>query len=245
MAERARCVLVLGLGCEYLRDLPVSFPPLPDGLPGVERCGSPTAWDRDGDSISDSIERNNGSEGYLPLDPDRCDPDPSTPRGDYFAGSLDGGINLTDRGSGYVHAYGPDRVDSDDWGTLELINCLEAAGRHAAGARRTLTVLDLSLRRGGSFSPHRSHQNGLDADLRYLRKDRRAAPLDLRYAPGEYAERATLQLFRALVRECPVRVILVDLDRLGFDNGDLARPVLVHAPGHSNHFHLRLDKPRD
>lgn len=240
--------LVLAIaGCEsFSLPDPPSIPGLPPPPgPTPASCGAATPWDRDGDTISDNIERNNRAEGYHALDPGRCDADPSSARGSYADGRLRGGLNLTDRGTGYRHHYGPDAVDSDDWATLEMINCLEAVSRRQQGVGRPLTVLDLSLRRGGPFPPHRTHQNGLDADLRYLRKDRRLAPLDLRLAPKEYARGATRQLFRALVRECAVAVILVDLDRIGFGNEVLDRPVLVHAPGHSNHFHLRLETPRD
>ncbi len=243
---RPAILALLVVGCDAGLQFPIEFPEPPADPPvAPASCGQTTSWDRDGDGISDSVERNNQAEGYLPLDPDRCDADPSTALGTYADGGLSLGLNLTDRGSGYVHVRGSDAVDTDDWGTLEMVNCLEAAARYAQSRNRELTVLDLSLRRGGAFPPHRTHQNGLDADLRYLRKDRRAAPLDLRFAPGQHAVKATRLLFRALLRECAVNVILVDLERLGFGNEALERPVLVHAPGHSNHFHLRLNKPEE
>ncbi len=233
---------VLVLGCQIILDeLPDDLPPIPWPVPA--QCGQVAAWDRDGDGISDSIETNNAREGYLALDPSRCDPDPSAPRGSHRRGSLRGGVNLTDRGTGYLHLRGGDRVDRDDWGTLELVNCLEAASRTAHNLGRELGVLDMSLRRGGHFPPHRNHQNGLDADVRYLRRDRRQVPLDLRTSPRQYDASATRQLMNAIVRHCDVRVIYVDLPRLGFGNRDLTKPVLVHASGHSNHFHLSLEKP--
>ncbi len=52
------------------------------------------------------------------------------------------------------------------YGTAELIGTIEQAAR--AMYRRTgaqLVVNDLSREQGGKFRPHRSHQNGLDADI--------------------------------------------------------------------------------
>jgi hypothetical protein len=213
-------------------------PPPPAPTPPV--CGTVEPWDGDGDAVSDPTEQNNPA-----FDRFACDTDPSRPEGTFYSGRLDGGVNLTDRGPGYRHLRGSDAVDSDDWASLALVNCIESVGRAWEASGRRINVNDLSQRPGGRFRPHRSHQNGLDADLRYVRKDGADAPLDLRRAPEAYDAAATQELLRLFLRHCDVALFFADVDRLGFADSDLAsdRDVLAYAPGHSNHFHLRLNPP--
>lgn len=205
-------------------------------------CGDVRPWDQDGDGLSDTVESNNAGEGFHDFRSDRCEDDPSRAVGTWYEGHLEGGINLNDRGNGFVHHRGTDSVDSDDWADLTMIRCLEAVGRAFEDTGLRLNVNDLARRQGRHFAPHRSHQNGLDADLRYVRRDGKDAPLDLRFHPEAYDLEATQEVMRLLVEHCPVEVIFVDLERLGFDNGSLGQrhQVLRHASGHSNHFHLRL-----
>lgn len=231
------------------RETPPTDNPSPDRSEATGRpipdCGDQRPWDSDGDGLSDAVERNNAGEGYHDFRLDRCEDNPSRAIGTWYEGHLEAGINLSDRGTGYLHNRGGDAVDSDDWGELTMISCLEAAGRAFEETGLRLNVNDLSRRRGRHFPPHRSHRNGLDADLRYVRLDGRDAPLDLRFHPEAYDADATQELMRLFVELCPVEVIFVDLDRLGFDNHALGRrqQFLRHASGHSNHFHLRLRSP--
>lgn len=213
-----------------------------DGLPspGTPRsCGDPRAFDSDGDGISNSIERNNRENRYADLETGRCDSDPSRPQGRPHDGRIDGSLNLPDVGAGYRHFRGTDPVDADDWGSLALLTCLEDVGRALKPKNIRLDVGDLSLRGGGRFKPHASHQNGRDVDLRYVRKDRRLSPLDLRFQPDEYDPGATRDLIEAFFENCKVSLIFADVDRLRFDVRD--RPVLP-ADGHSNHFHVRIEE---
>ena len=213
-------------------------PPPPPPVVRVD-CGNRQSFDSDGDGISDPVERNNSTNNYADLQTGRCDPDPTRPVGNPSGGQLQGGLNLPDRGSGYRHYLGTDRVDTDDWGTLDLLGCLEAVGRDLEGRNISLGIGDLSLRAGGSFPPHASHQNGRDVDLRYVRSDRRQVPLDLRFEPDSYDLEATKAVFEAFFRRCEVDVMFVDIDRIGFTiDGQEQR--LVHVNGHSNHFHVRL-----
>jgi murein endopeptidase len=204
-------------------------------------CGDVQVWDTDGDRISDSLEASN--RGFHAFSPTACDRDPSAARGKPSSGSLVSGLNLTDEGGGYVHLRGSDGPDTDDWATLPLLSCIEAVGRDAETMAIRLTINDLSLRAGGPFVPHSSHQNGLDADVRYVRRDGRVAPLDIRSTPGDYDAVTTQALLQAFVRRCSVSAIFVDLPSLGFTNEELDSPVLVQAPGHTNHFHVRLRPP--
>jgi penicillin-insensitive murein DD-endopeptidase len=219
----------------------------PEPSPASVVCGPVKPWDVDGDGVSNATEENNAKAGYLPFDRFHCDTDPSHPVGTFYAGSLDKGVNLADRGSGYIHLRGGDPVDSDDWGSLELVACIETVGREWEATGRRIGVNDLSRRPGGKFRPHRSHQNGLDVDLRYVRKDGQDAPLDLRRNPEEYDPLATQELLRLFLDHCNVSVIFSDIGRLGFTDQELDPDrhgqILTFAIGHSNHFHLRLNPP--
>jgi len=201
-------------------------------------CGSlPEQWDADGDGISDATERNNAAEQYHPFDPESCDRDPTVVVGEPHDGGIQGAINLKDVGVGYRHYRGGDPSDGDDWGSLALINCIEAIGRRWGDRRPRININDLSVNTGGRFSPHRSHQNGLDVDVRYVRNDGADGPLDLELTPDLHDADATREMLEAFFAACPVHVVFADLDSLGFKPGD-AR--VRHANGHSNHFHVRL-----
>lgn len=143
---------------------------------------------------------------------------------------------------GYRHFRGTDPEDTDDWSTLTLINCLEAVGRESSKARMRLNVTDLSRERGGRFPPHASHQNGVDVDVRYVRRDRANAPLDLQISPEDYDQAQTAKLIGLFLDLCPIEAIFLDEDGVGFELEDVR---LQHANGHSNHFHVRVREPAD
>jgi hypothetical protein len=223
-------------------------PPPPEG-PVTDATGAaataacpgrrPDGRDGDADGISDAVEELNARLGQVLLQNGRCDPDPSRTEGKPFDGKLPEGVNLPDKGDGFRHSPGGDPPESDDWTMLAMVQCVEGVGQRLRAQGRELGITDLSRRGGGRFVPHKSHQNGLDGDMRYLRKDKKNQPLDLKRNPELYDADATANLFKLFAELCPVDVIFVDLDHLGFDADDV--PVrLAHVAGHSNHFHLRL-----
>ncbi|MEO1234135.1 MAG: penicillin-insensitive murein endopeptidase [Myxococcota bacterium] len=205
-------------------------------------CGERRSFDSDGDGISNPVERNNGQNRYADLANGRCDPDPSRSTGRPHAGAIEGGLNLPDVGPGYRHFRGSDPVDHDDWGSLALLTCIESVGRALRRQNIRLDIGDLSLRGGGRFPPHASHQNGRDVDLRYIRKDRRLSPLDLRFQPDEYDPGATRDMIETFFEKCNVELMFADVERLRFDVRD--RPILP-AAGHSNHLHVRIEGSRE
>jgi hypothetical protein len=209
--------------------------------PPLAKCGAAQPWDIDGDGISDSVEQNNRT--LYGFDATVCDRDPSNPAGKPAGGALVRGLNLTNQGAGYLHLRGSDPPDADDWATLRMVSCIEAVGREAEALDLRITVNDLSLQPGGHFVPHASHQNGLDVDVRYVRADGRVAPLDIRQSPADYDALTTQAILQAFLRRCEVSAIFADLPSLTFTNEELDRPVLVQAPGHTNHFHVRLRPP--
>jgi murein endopeptidase len=127
------------------------------------------------------------------------------------------------------------------WGTERLLRTLrvtlaEYARRHP-GAPPVL-VGDLSRPRGGDFGPrfggigHASHQNGLDADVYYPRRDgvlRRARK------PSQVDRAAAQELVDLFLRADPVYVFV------GPSLGLTGPPKVVEPlVNHDDHLHIRL-----
>ncbi|MCB9649371.1 MAG: penicillin-insensitive murein endopeptidase [Deltaproteobacteria bacterium] len=148
------------------------------------------------------------------------------------------------------------------WATAETIEYVVAAAREVHRLRPDappLRVNGISLKEGGWFRPHRSHQNGRDVDLGFY------------YATAEVPRcracekvmdvGANWDLVKALVTLTDVQVILVDravqralrahalsvgedpvwLASL-FDGG--RNSLIRHARRHRDHFHVRFYNPR-
>ena len=155
-----------------------------------------------------------------------------------------------------------------NFGTPELIDVLEAAGRevHARhGESPKIHVGDLSYQHGGPIGQHVSHQSGRDADVSYYLKTghdpdrfKRATRLNLD------AER-TWTFIEALLVSGHTKMIFSDREiiaalrkeaearpnanlaqiRQWFDGeADGGRPILRHLKGHANHIHLRVYAPQ-
>ncbi len=76
-----------------------------------------------------------------------CDRDPTVAGGKPADGALVRGVNLSDQGTGCIHLRGTDPPDTDDWGTLRMVNCIEAVGREAEALQIQIAINDLSLQR--------------------------------------------------------------------------------------------------
>lgn len=208
-------------------------------------------WDRDGDGLSTGVELDPLNAEYC-LDTLRVSPDPSQAVGLPWDGSLSGGLHLptAPEGAGYYHEPGGDAANTDDWGTSSLIALLEEAGRcwlrylgGATEARPRLGVLDLGLQQGGRFPPHKSHQNGRDVDVRYVRSDGKETRMHMGNEPGAFDEVGTLELMLCFSRtSVPVELILVDAGFAGrFE--DWTGGKIRGVSGHRDHFHVRIAHP--
>jgi murein endopeptidase len=127
------------------------------------------------------------------------------------------------------------------WGTdrlVRLVLTVAASYRRAHPAAPPLLVGDLSRPRGGDFGPrfgsigHVTHQNGLDVDVYYPRRDRR--PIAARRV-----DQVDLRLARALTRHllrAGARTLLVG------PNTGLGGPAgrVKPYPNHDDHFHVRI-----
>lgn len=127
------------------------------------------------------------------------------------------------------------------WGSDRLVRTLlrvlaEFRAAHPSAPR--IGIGDLSRPQGGDFGPryglpgHASHQNGLDADLYYPRRDRRERPP----AHPRQIDRALAQrLVDRFVRAGASRVFVGP--RTGLTGPPGIVQVLAH---HDNHLHVRL-----
>ena len=270
--KAASCILNPG---SYCGDDPGENKPAEDCISyrngqsvGTKTCGP--AWDSDNDTISTATEMNPTNRignypiaGFYSFDTLRWDLNLSIARGAFESGSLDNGMNLKDDNTGYTHSIyrGCDGVDIDDWGTRKLLGLIEGSGRTwdswlSPATRPRMQTGDMSLRTGGLFAtcgdPHSWHRNGLDVDVRYVRKNGAEGALDI-CDPNQnaaYDTSATLKLFAAIVVEngdstdgkAWVDMILADTTCLGFVN-DPKDPYIVHDSGHRDHFHVRIRDP--
>lgn len=144
------------------------------------------------------------------------------------------------------------------------MNTIEWAGRMLTGDQPTpypwttnentdftgrFGALDLSLQNGGEFRvngelQHESHQNGLDVDIRYVRKDRTEDIMNFDKNPDDYDYWATLKLFEALWygSDGNIDVFYVDERAGSLEPANEAWEVIT-LPNHHHHFHVRIKDP--
>jgi penicillin-insensitive murein endopeptidase len=99
-----------------------------------------------------------------------------------------------------------------------------------------VVVGDISRRGGGWMNEHVSHQNGLDVDVYYPRRDRRLrAPA----SPSQVDRRLAQDLLDRFLA-AGAQIVFV-----GYSSG-LRGPggVVVPYPNHENHMHVRFPQPR-
>jgi len=213
-------------------------------------------WDSDGDTISTAVEIESHNRQRYGFDTTRFDFNPSIASGTRSNGFLIRGLNLPDTGFGYIHDPGTDFKDSDDWGTLALINTVEQAGREFRRKPcQTLyadpdhlprqQTLDMSLDGGQYFYPHDEHQNGLDVDVRYMRTNGEGQ-LDLAdptQAPY-FDLTGTLELMSCFLQTGRIFRIIYDSARTGIGNPPGTNYLVDDPSGqHSNHMHVSIFDP--
>jgi Zinc carboxypeptidase/Penicillin-insensitive murein endopeptidase len=163
-----------------------------------------------------------------------------------WAGSLVGGVQLAAEGE-HFFTWDPVRKRSPNRGwrrygserlvgtTLGVLDAYAAANPEAP----RVAVGDLSRRGGGDFGArfggigHASHENGLDVDLYYPRRDRRERPP---VAPRQIDRRLAQDLLDRVVAAGAAKVFVGPNTRL---RGPPA-VVEVLPSYHDNHMHVRL-----
>ena len=165
-----------------------------------------------------------------------------------WAGRLERGVQLPAEGDEWF-TWDPVRLRTPNrgwrrWGTDGLIRTLlkvlrEYRAAHPADAR--VGVGDLARRFGGPFGArygglgHSSHQNGLDVDVYYPRRDGRERKP---FAPGQVDE--------ALAQDLVDRFVAAGADRI-FVGPSLRlhgpRRIVRPLAHHDDHLHVRLPLP--
>lgn len=94
---------------------------------------------------------------------------------------------------------------------------------------RCFGIGNISLKDGAPFPPHRTHQSGLEVDIRPLRRDGKETPVNIYWK--EYDRKATLALVEAVWSTGLVF-------KVGFNDRSIPRTVFI--PGHDDHLHIVL-----
>jgi hypothetical protein len=114
---------------------------------------------------------------------------------------------------------------------------IDAAIRVAANwnekhSNRPFSIGQISKKGGGPMPPHKSHQLGVDVDVRPMRKDGENAPVTI--TDSQFDRELTTELIKLWWRLAPTQAVFFN-DQSVIDAG-LSRFV----NGHHNHFHVRL-----
>ena len=124
-----------------------------------------------------------------------------------------------------------------NWGTAEMIATLQAAGATmvTSGYGR-VAVGDVSYEHGGDHPEHDTHEVGLDADIRPMRKANDQCSSGSNWRLAAYDRTATRALILAIRAASPGHV-----KKILFNDPQLIREGLtVHQDGHDDHLHVRL-----
>jgi peptidoglycan hydrolase-like protein with peptidoglycan-binding domain len=124
-----------------------------------------------------------------------------------------------------------------NWGTAEMVATIETAGAAmvSAGYGR-VAVGDLSYEHGGDHPEHDTHEVGLDADIRPMRKANDQCSSGSNWRLAAYDRTATRALIKAIRAATPghVKKILFNDPQL------IAEGLTVYQSGHDDHLHVRL-----
>ena len=124
-----------------------------------------------------------------------------------------------------------------NWGTAETTAVLEAAGAAMvrAGDGR-VAVGDVSFEHGGDIPGHDTHERGLDADLRLMRRANDQCTARSNWRLASYDRAATRALVVAIRAAAPGRVKLVYFN----DPVLVGEGLTTRFVGHDDHLHVRL-----
>jgi hypothetical protein len=119
--------------------------------------------------------------------------------------------------------------------TIRTVISVVAAYRAAHPEAPRVVIGDISRRGGGPLDEHVSHQNGLDVDVYYPRRDRvLRAPV----AVSQIDHRLAQDLLDRFVRAGAQMIFVGYSTRLHGPSG-----VVIPYPNHDNHMHVRFPPP--
>jgi penicillin-insensitive murein endopeptidase len=166
--------------------------------------------------------------------------------GFYAEGKLQDAIQLPNSGFGFArYLTKKDR----SWGTTDMITLIQNVSEvffKNFPEFGPLAVGDISQREGGDITPHAAHQNGLDADILYVKKQRTKS----------YDAQGNLDLFKLIVASKHINRIFLSpamkkkvcahaktnelmSDELTQETLRRLRPISKHT----THFHIRMVCP--
>ena len=186
--------------------------------------------------------------------------------GFYSSGSLKNSISIDDFDSPLIIKLFRNRKQI--YGVQELSIALDGLARHMKKTFPTIEptqIGDMAAKKGGKIPRHKSHQNGLDADVVYYRKNERAqSPSNTEWAEyfvtstglsKNFDTRRNWEAFKYLVDRHQVSRILVDgkikkeMCSIATQRGErnshreTLRRLRIENSVHKTHFHLRLKCP--
>lgn len=153
------------------------------------------------------------------------------------------------------------KAEAYAWATPRTVALLRDAIHEYARGRKApkLHIGDISLRSGGPFTPHLSHQDGRDVDIAYVLHDKSRFGVA---TSTNLDRRNTWQLLRALLDTRSITYVFVDYEvqRMLYEHAlgegltpeqldpwfqypygrRAARGILRHWKGHRDHFHVRF-----
>lgn len=224
-------------------DLPAADAPGAPGAPEGPVAPAPTEGDRDDQADPAPGEPPSPKGGRPEIDYRK-----SKAVGEPWDGKLKRGVLLPREGKAWF-SWDPIKKRSPNrqwrrWGTDKLIRTtvgvIREWGTENPRAPR-LPIGDLSRTRGGDFGPqfgsigHASHQNGLDVDIYYPRKDAKPKPPD---KPSQVRVKASQDLVDRFVAAGAEKVFVgPSLPLTG------PKDVVVPLVHHDNHIHVRIPNP--
>jgi hypothetical protein len=128
----------------------------------------------------------------------------------------------------------PDRLYGNER-TIRTIISVIVAYRGAHPEAPPVVVGDISFRDGGRMNQHVSHQNGLDVDVYYPRRDRHLSAV---HAASQIDRDLAQDLLDRFVAAGARMVFVGYSTRLRGPGG-----VVVPYPNHENHMHVRFPQP--
>ncbi|MEZ4375776.1 MAG: penicillin-insensitive murein endopeptidase [Polyangiaceae bacterium] len=152
------------------------------------------------------------------------------------------------------------------YGTREtcdfLAHAIHKVNRELPGGH-PLYIGHISAKSGGHLNPHKSHQAGRDVDISFYYQGEDAARWYKRGTADNLDLPRTWSFVRALISDTDVEMILIDhsiqkllydyaqsigedqtwLDNVFHGQAGKQRALILHAPGHATHIHIRFYNP--
>jgi hypothetical protein len=141
-------------------------------------------------------------------------------------------VLLPVKGPGFVtNNRGNDQFQFGQKSTIDAAERVAAAWNQKH-SNRPFSIGQISKKGGGPMPPHKSHQLGVDVDVRPMRKDGENASVTI--TDSSYDRELTTEVIALWWRLAPTQAVFFN-DQTVIDAG-LSRFV----NGHHNHFHVRL-----